>query len=33
MDYIITRNVKDYQEAMIKVIFPDDFSTLMEAEE
>lgn len=33
MDYIITRNVKDYQEAMIKAILPDDFSALMEAEE
>lgn len=33
MDYIITRNVKDYQGAMIKVMLPDDFSALMEAEE
>ena len=33
MDYIITRNVKDYREAMIKAILPDDFSALMEAEE
>lgn len=33
MDYIITRNVKDYQGAMIKAILPDDFSALMEAEE
>ena len=33
MDYIITRNVKDYQEAMIKAILPDDFRALMEAEE
>ncbi|MBD5474248.1 MAG: PIN domain-containing protein [Lachnospiraceae bacterium] len=33
MDYIITRNVKDYQGAMIKVMRPDDFSALMEAEE
>lgn len=33
MDYIITKNVKDYQGAMIKVMLPDDFSALMEAKE
>lgn len=33
MDYIITRNVKDYQGAMIKMMLPDGFSALMEAEE
>jgi len=32
MDYIVTRNVKDYQAAMVKVIPPDDFIVLMEAE-
>ena len=30
MDYIITRNVKDYQNGMIKAILPNDFITLME---
>ena len=30
MDYIITRNIKDYQNGMIKAILPDDFITLME---
>lgn len=29
MDYIITRNVKDYQQGMMKTIFPDDFIVLM----
>ena len=33
MDYIITRNVKDFQGAMIKTMLPDDFIALMEAEE
>lgn len=26
MDYIITRNVKDYQQGMMKTIFPDNFT-------
>lgn len=30
MDYIITRNVKDYQQGMVKAIFPDDLIVLME---
>lgn len=30
MDYIITRNVKDYQEGVVKAILPDDFISLME---
>lgn len=30
MDYIITRNVKDYQNGMVKAILPDYFITLME---
>lgn len=29
MDYIITRNVKDYQKGMMKTISPDDFIVLM----
>ena len=29
MDYIITRNVKDYQQGMVKAISPDDFIVLM----
>lgn len=32
MDYIITRNVKDYQEGMVKAILPDEFIALMEEE-
>lgn len=30
MDCIITRNVKDYQDGMVKAIPPDDFIVLME---
>lgn len=30
MDYIITRNVKDFQAGMVKAILPDDFISLME---
>ena len=30
MDYIITRNVKDYQNGMVKAILPDEFIILME---
>ncbi|MBD5105795.1 MAG: PIN domain-containing protein [Lachnospiraceae bacterium] len=33
IDYIITRNVKDYQEGRVKAILPDDFIALMEEEE
>lgn len=29
MDYMITRNVKDYQQGMIKAISPDDFIALI----
>lgn len=29
MDYMITRNVKDYQHGMIKAISPDDFIALI----
>lgn len=29
MDYIVTRNIKDYQEGKIPVIMPDDFIKLM----
>lgn len=32
MDYIITRNVKDYQNGMVKAIFPDDFISMMTEE-
>lgn len=30
MDYIITRNMKDYQNGTVKAILPDDFIILME---
>ena len=33
MDYIVTRNIKDYKEAGVKIILPDDFIALMEKEE
>lgn len=33
MDYIITRNVKDFQGGMVKAILPDDFIVLMEEKE
>lgn len=29
IDYIITRNVKDYQQGMVKAILPDDFIAFM----
>ncbi len=32
MDYIITRNVNDYQLGMVKAILPDDFISLMKEE-
>lgn len=32
MDYIVTRNVKDYQAGRTKIILPDDFVKLMEEE-
>ena len=33
IDYIVTRNVKDYQNGIVKAILPDDFIALMEKEE
>lgn len=33
MDYIVTRNIKDYQEGTVKVILPDDFISMLEEEE
>jgi len=33
MDYIVTRNIKDYQEGTVKVILPDDLISMMEEEE
>lgn len=33
IDYIVTRNMKDYQGGMVKAILPDDFIALMEVEE
>lgn len=33
MDYIVTRNIKDYEHANVKIILPDNFITLMEEEE
>lgn len=32
MDYIITRNIKDYQNGMVKAILSDDFVSLMTEE-
>lgn len=32
MDYIVTRNIKDYQAGNTPVILPDDFIELMESE-
>lgn len=32
MDYIITRNVKDFQQGVVKAILPDDFIALIEDE-
>lgn len=33
MDYIVTRNAKDYQNGTVKAILPEDFIALMETEE
>ena len=33
MDYIVTRNTKDYQNGNVKVILPDDFIELMVKDE
>ena len=33
MDYIVTRNIKDYQDGSVKVILPDDFIELMVKDE
>lgn len=32
MDYIVTRNVKDFQKGMLKVILPGEFIAVMERE-
>lgn len=32
MDYIVTRNIKDYQAGETKIILPDDFVKLVEEE-
>lgn len=32
MDYIVTRNIKDYQAGNTKIILPDDFVKLVEEE-
>ncbi|MBP3593428.1 MAG: PIN domain-containing protein [Lachnospiraceae bacterium] len=32
MDYIVTRNIKDYKEGTVKVILPDDFISMLEEE-
>ena len=32
MDYIVTRNIKDYQAGSTKIILPDDFVKLVEEE-
>ena len=33
MDYIVTRNIKDYQAGIVKVMLPDDFIRMLEEEE
>ena len=33
MDYIVTRNIKDYQNGSVKVILPDELIKLMEEDE
>ncbi len=33
MDYIVTRNIKDYQNGSVKTISPDDFVSLMEEDD
>lgn len=33
MDYIVTRNIKDYQNGSVKAILPDDFIELIENEQ
>ena len=33
VDYIVTRNIKDYKQGSVKIILPDDFIALMEEEE
>lgn len=30
MDYLVTRNIKDYQNSRVKVILPDEFVVLIE---
>lgn len=32
MNYIVTRNIKDYQKGSVKIILPDDFICLVEEE-
>lgn len=32
MDYIVTRNIKDYQDGSVKIILPDDFVKMVEEE-
>lgn len=33
MDYIVTRNIKDYQNGSVKAVLPNDFIELMENDE
>ena len=33
MDYIVTRNIKDYQAGIVKVMLPDDFICMLEEAE
>lgn len=33
MDYIVTRNIKDYKESKIKAVLPDEFIKLVSGEE
>ena len=33
MDYIVTRNVKDYKQSKVKALLPDDFVKLVSQDE
>lgn len=33
MDYIVTRNIKDYEQSKVKVLLPDDFIKLVSQDE
>ena len=33
MDYIVTRNIKDYEQSKVKALLPDDFISLVSQDE